>query len=247
MDQEILTLSVAVFAASALQSATGIGFGIIAGPVLLVVLNDSSAIQISIVLNLLIASLLAPSIRQEVHRVLLGKLLIGIGIGTPLGLLIFLSIDIDLLKAFASIIVLFTLIMVIRSNRMGAQEIENLPDQTESVVVGAVAGIMGGSLAMPGPVPAAWMAAKGFDKNTVRATILMMFVFAYALALALQFIFAEISTDTLKICASLTPATVAGILVGKFLSKRMSANIFSWLLILILAATIVILLSTIGE
>ena len=247
MDQEILTLSFAVFAASALQSATGIGFGIIAGPVLLVVLNDSSAIQISIVLNLLIASLLAPSIRHEVHRVLLGKLLIGIGIGSPLGLLIFLSIDIDLLKAFASVIVFFTLIMVIRSKRMGAQEIEHLPDQTESVLVGAVAGIMGGSLAMPGPVPAAWMAAKGLDKNTVRATILMMFVFAYALALALQFVLAEISTDTLKICASLTPATIAGILVGKFLSKRISANIFSWLLILILAATIVILLSTIGE
>jgi uncharacterized membrane protein YfcA len=106
---------------------------------------------------------------------------------------------------------------------------------------------MGGSLAMPGPIPAAWMASRGFDKNTVRATILMMFVFAYAIALALQFVLAEISTDTLKICASLTPATIAGIFVGKFLSKRISANVFGWLLILILAATIIILLSTIGE
>jgi uncharacterized membrane protein YfcA len=247
MDQEILTLSFAVFAASALQSATGIGFGIIAGPVLLIVLNDSSAIQISIVLNLLIASLLAPSIHRDVHRPLLAKLLIGIGIGTPLGLLIFLNIDIDLLKTFASIIVLFTLIMVIRSKRAGTQAIEGLPNKAESALVGAVAGIMGGSLAMPGPVPAAWMAAKGFDKNTVRATILMMFVFAYALALALQYVLAEITTDTLKICASLTPATIAGILVGKFLSKRISANVFSWLLIMILAATVAILLSTIGE
>ncbi len=62
MDQDFLVLNVAVFGASALQSATGIGFGVIAGPVLLVALNDGSAIQISIVLNLLIAAFLAPSL-----------------------------------------------------------------------------------------------------------------------------------------------------------------------------------------
>jgi hypothetical protein len=39
----MLVANLAVFAATALQSATGIGFGIIAGPILLVVLNDNSA------------------------------------------------------------------------------------------------------------------------------------------------------------------------------------------------------------
>ena len=52
MELEIVVLMVAVFGASALQSATGIGFGVIAGPILLILLNDGSAIQISIVLNL---------------------------------------------------------------------------------------------------------------------------------------------------------------------------------------------------
>ena len=55
MAQEFFLLNVAVLVASALQSATGIGFGVIAGPILLIVLNDGSAIQISIALNLLIA------------------------------------------------------------------------------------------------------------------------------------------------------------------------------------------------
>lgn len=39
----MLVANLAVFAAAALQSATGIGFGIIAVPILLVVLNDNSA------------------------------------------------------------------------------------------------------------------------------------------------------------------------------------------------------------
>ncbi len=65
MEQEILVLGIAVFGASALQSATGIGFGIIAGPALLIVLNDGSAIQVSVMLNLLIALLLAPTLWQK--------------------------------------------------------------------------------------------------------------------------------------------------------------------------------------
>ena len=36
MDLDFLILNIAVFGAAALQSATGIGFGIIAGPVLLI-------------------------------------------------------------------------------------------------------------------------------------------------------------------------------------------------------------------
>ena len=85
MEHEFLVLGLTIFSAAALQSATGIGFGVIAGPVLLVVLNDNSAIQISIILNLLIALLLAPSLRQKADRRLLAQLLIGLAVGSPLG------------------------------------------------------------------------------------------------------------------------------------------------------------------
>ncbi len=43
MEQEIIVLGIAIFGASALQASTGIGFGVIAGPVLLIVLNDGAA------------------------------------------------------------------------------------------------------------------------------------------------------------------------------------------------------------
>ena len=65
MDQAFLILNLAVFGAAALQSATGIGFGVIAGPVLLIALNDGAAIQISILLNLLIAVILTPSLWRQ--------------------------------------------------------------------------------------------------------------------------------------------------------------------------------------
>ena len=244
MDQEFLVLNFAVFGASALQSATGIGFGVIAGPVLLIALNDGSAIQISIVLNLLIAVLLTPSLWQQADRRLLPNLLLGLAIGSPLGLLIFLGMDIAFLKAFAGLAVLFTLILTLLANRAPSHPPQAAPAKVEQISIGVMAGIMGASLAMPGPIPAAWMSARGFGKETIRATILLMFVFAYAIALILQFGLAGIGADTFRLCVMLTPSTVVGVLVGRLLSSRLTERTFRWLLVIILASTAIILFST---
>ena len=244
MELDYLVLGIAIFGASALQAATGIGFGVIAGPVLLIVLNDGSAIQVSVLLNLLIATILAPSLRQKADRRLLKSLLIGLAIGSPLGLLIFLQMDISLLKVFAGLVVLFTLFLVLRGNRASPSSEGDVAGRFEQVSVGVIAGIMGGSLAMPGPVPAAWMSARGFDKDTIRATILVMFIAAYTIALLLQFALANISMDTLMLTAMLAPPTLAGILVGHILSSRISEAVFRRLLLVILAFTTVFLFAT---
>ncbi len=245
MEQEFLILSLAIFSAAALQAATGIGFGVIAGPVLLVVLNDNSAIQVSIVLNLLIALSLAPSLRRQADWQLLRALIGGVAIGSPLGLLVFLLLNIGMLKAFAATAVLFTLIAVIKGRPVAASSGTPESGRFQKISIGTIAGIMGGSLAMPGPVPAAWMSAKGYRKETVRATILLMFVFAYTVALLLQFSLAGINGNTIWICIEYSPATIAGVLFGGFVSKRISERVFRHLLIAVLTATVVVLLATI--
>jgi uncharacterized protein len=244
MEQQLLVLLVAVFGASALQSATGIGFGVIAGPILLIALNDGSAIQISIVLNLLIAAFLTPSLWRQADRQLLARLLLGLSIGSPLGLLIFVAMNIVLLKAFAGLTVAFTLLLIWRGNRPLPGATPAAPSRVEQISIGVISGIMGASLAMPGPVPAAWMSTRGYSKETIRATILVMFVFAYAVALLLQLGLVGISVDTVWLCLVLTPSTVAGILAGRWLSSHLTEQTFRWLLIVTLAATVVILFST---
>ena len=100
---------------------------------------------------------------------------------------------------------------------------------------------MGGSLAMPGPVPAAWMAARHFAKESVRATILVMFIVAYTIVLILQHAFAGISPDTYAQSAMLAPGVLAGVALGHFLSTRISEATFRWLLIGVLSATTALL------
>ena len=208
MELEIVVLMVAVCGASALQSATGIGFGVIAGPILLILLNNGSAIQISIVLNLLIASILTPALWRQADRPLLTQLVTGLAIGSPLGLLIFLNIEVVLLKLGAAGAVLLTLYMVVHDVRAKAPDPARRPTRIEQVAIGTIAGIMGVCLAMPGPVPAAWMASNGYRKESIRATILAMFVVSYAVALALQAGLAEISADVARFSLLLAPPTI---------------------------------------
>jgi uncharacterized membrane protein YfcA len=244
MEHELLLLCIAVFGASALQAATGIGFGVVAGGILLAVLNDTSAIQVSVVLNLLIAGVLAPALRKKADRKLLQHLVIGLLIGSPPGLMVYLYLDVVPLKIFAGLVVLFTLLMVLRGDRNAARPTKPGSDKTEQVLIGVVSGMMGSSLAMPGPVPAAWMSVRGFDKNTIRATILMMFVIAYAVALLLQITIAGITAETARQCAILAPATLVGTGAGNVLSTRVSQKTFRVILIVILAATAATLFSS---
>jgi uncharacterized membrane protein YfcA len=170
--------------------------------------------------------------------------LIGLAIGSPVGLLIFLNMNIVFLKAFAGLAVAYTLFVILRSNRAPLHAPTLATKSTEQISIGVMSGIMGASLAMPGPIPAAWMSTKGFSKETIRATILVMFVFAYVVALALQFGLAGIGADTMQLSAMLAPSTIVGILVGRSLANRLTEQTFRYLLVIILASTAVILFST---
>ncbi|USG62566.1 sulfite exporter TauE/SafE family protein [Sneathiella marina] len=244
MEPILITLSITVFFAAALQSATGIGFGVIAGPIMLLVLNNNSSIQISIILNLLIAVLLVRSIRLEINKTILFQLLIGSVLGLPLGLLIFLNVNVVMLKLLAGAAISLTALLVIRNNIMRTRPAAAAPSKRGALVTGVASGLMSSSLAMPGPVVAAWMSATGIEKQVVRATTLTLFVFSYGAALLFQIPFAGVESTTLWTCLKLVPATIAGIYAGSLIVNWLTERVFSWLIIVILLLTAAILFAS---
>ena len=88
MDGTWWLVQVSVVVASLLQGAMGIGFGVIAGPVLLLALNSAAAIQVSITLSLVTALMLAPTLIRQTHWPVLRLFLIGSCLGVPLGIAI---------------------------------------------------------------------------------------------------------------------------------------------------------------
>jgi uncharacterized membrane protein YfcA len=234
-------LQVAVFAASLLQGATGIGFGVIAGPILLFVLNSTLAIQVSITQSLVIALVLAPSVFRYIDRSVLKLLVYGTCAGIPLGILVFIRVDINTLKLLAGISVAFMALTT-------AGVFERLIDRSghgihrgTALGMGAISGAMSSSLGMPGPVPAAWMITTGFPKSVVRATILMLFIPSYTAALIFQAFTPGVSYDGLNWSLQLLPATILGVFSGKLLETRIDEVMFKRIITAVLVGTSLIL------
>lgn len=232
----------AVLAASLLQGATGIGFGVIAGPVLLYVINNGSAIQVSITLSLVTALVLAPTLIRQMDRAVLKLLLYGTCLGIPVGILVFTRIDIVMLKLLAGIAVAFMALTVAGVFEKFGRRKTAASDSRAAWGLGVVSGAMSSSLGMPGPVPAAWMVTRRFPKSVIRATILIMFVPSYAAALALQAYTPGIADESIRWSIELLPATIAGVIAGRILEQRIGERTFKRIIIVVLACTSLLLL-----
>ncbi len=244
MDPALLSLlGLAVFGAAMLQAATGIGYGVIAGPIFLVVLNGTEAIQISAVHNLAIALVLVPGLRQGVQKPVLGWLTVGSIAGIAVGLGLQSAMSVVALKLIAAAMVTFVAFTLVADMRRARGHAPVSPPAVPEIIsVGTVAGIMGGMLAMPGPLAATWMSIRAFDKAAVRATILAFFVFAYGANVLTYALVSGFAGTTLKLAAWLAPALALGVAAGAGVSGRLSEALFRKVLLGVLTATTAMLL-----
>ncbi len=243
MSEQII-LHAAVFGASFLQAATGIGFGVIAGPIILIVMGDGAAIQVSILLSFLNAVVLAPGVFRLADRALLKWLLAGSLLGAPLGVAIFNAAGISVLKAMAGLAVAFMALLASGILRFGNRDRQTRSpdDALARGSIGIVSGAMNAALAMPGPVVAAFMAAGRSGKTATRATILVLFVCTYPIAFGFQLLIAGKSDAALNLSLLLAPATLAGVFAGRLAAPGINEQYFRRIIVAVLAATAAALL-----
>lgn len=232
-------LAGAVFAAALLQAVTGIGFGVIAGPALLVTMASAGAIQVSIVLSFLIALLLAPLTLPAVNWRLLRPLFAGVCLGTPLGAWAYLALPLEMLKLCAALVV--GTMTVIATGLLARFALFQTDTARRRGMVEVMCGILNAALAMPGPPVAAYVTAIKGDRRVVRATTLVTFLLSYPIALGFQALFVGISRELLPIATALALPTVAGTLAGAVLSRFVAEGVFKWLTVLFLTLSVAML------
>lgn len=233
----LVLLGGATVLAAMLQTATGIGFGLIAGPFVLMALQGREAIEVSALLSLLITLVLAPRLFPNVNRRDLVNLSLGCAVGLPIGALVYLYADINMLKIGAAALILVTLVMSFCPVRAVGDSPDSNP-RLGGVLAGFSAGVLGACLAMPGPIAAVFMIRQGRGKTAVRATMMTFFIFALGAALGMQILVYGLSTRVLQVSAFMAPACVVGLLIGHFAVKRISERAFIRLLQAVLIATV---------
>jgi uncharacterized membrane protein YfcA len=247
---EWLALGGVTFFAALIQAATGFGFAIVAVPLFLLILNSLSAVQLTIIVTPVISIALLPGIWRQVQGRLLGRLVAGTLLGLPLGMAVYFYAGLTMLKlAVALLIVLFAALFLLENLRKrgsaGGRALS--PSLAGDLAAGIVSGALTTSLGMPGPPIMIYLSAVGLEKNTLRATILALFVVSYAGGIAMQAALAGIGPETWRLAGVMVPFALAGSACGYTISGRMSQEMFRRAVLLLLLATgLYMLYSTLG-
>lgn len=227
-----LAVIAVVLVAALLQAATGMGFGILAGPILLIVMGDTAAIQVTIVLSTIPSLILVRRSLDAADPALLKHLLGGAAVGLVVGALIFATATVTDLTwgAAAAVLAMAVLSTGVHERRVTVRR----NSVTGRLLTGLMSGVMTATLAMPGPPVAAWASATGLDKARTRATLLIVALVCYPAALALQGLVEGVSERVVDECLWLAAPVVAGTFLGQVIAGRVPERLFRKLVTVLL-------------
>ncbi|WP_422658718.1 sulfite exporter TauE/SafE family protein [Paenibacillus sp. EC2-1] len=224
-----------VLLASILQVSTGFGFSIMATPFLLMIFLPNEAIQINIILSLLISVSLIWKIRHDIDIRLLKRVVVGSIAGVPLGILVFMTMDINALKlGLGVLLLLLTLLLMcnFKIQRTSARDF----------VVGGLSGVLTTSIGMPGPPLLLYFTGTDTEKSKLRATTLAFYLFIYAISLMSQTVFAGTNQTVWTSSLLAIPMVFLGLFLGQIVFKWLNPRIFKVLTYILLVSTGIYLL-----
>ncbi|MGP4069093.1 sulfite exporter TauE/SafE family protein [Halobacillus sp. B29] len=216
---EIIAFIIIILIASILQTSTGFGFSILATPFLLLIFEPIEAIQINLILSLIISSALIMKIRKDIDFGILRRFVGGSVLGLPVGITIFLLIDINSLKLGVSLLILVLTIMLILKFRINQ-------NKTRDLLVGGLSGSFTTSIGMPGPPLLLYFSGTDTKKEKLRGTTLAFYLFIYLVSLIIQVIFAGTNQTIWVSSLWALPLVFAGLYLGQLLFKRINQNVF---------------------
>jgi uncharacterized membrane protein YfcA len=228
---------VIVFVAAILQAGTGFGFSIMATPFLLLLFESHAAIQLNIILSLLISLIITFKTRNEVNKESLVRLIKGSLLGILPGLLLFVFLDVRLLKILVSILIL-------ASTGLLVAKVTIKPSSLKELITGALSGLLTTSLGMPGPPLLIYFAGTKIKKETLRSTTLAYFVFIYPVSLFLQFSLYSIASVVWRSTLWALPFTFLGIYLGQRVFAKLNQQLFQKIIYVLLCFTGMYLLFT---
>jgi uncharacterized protein len=209
-----------VFFATVVQTVTGAGLGLMAGPVLLLAMGNVDAIRVAVLLNLALSVALLPGEIKHVPTRELRWLSLGAAVGLPIGIAALLHMDLLTLKLVAGVAVtLGGIQMCIRSSPAGTSAFHRLLP-----VSGLVSGAMTGALAIPGPVALWGLSAGTLDVQQVRAALRAYFVLAYSATVVAYWATGSTWAPVLEASLWMSGPLVAGGFLGVYIKRRYSGE-----------------------
>lgn len=218
------------------QSATGFGFAIVAAPMFLAAMNSHAALQVLVVIHLVQTAMLLPGIWAMVPMRLFKALVVGAAVGSPIGLLFFMNLDVRALKLTVGILILlFTGLLIAREMGWLARvfptgpgaattddEMTSAPPSPLAYVTGAISGGMTSLLVMPGPPLMLYLAGAPLPHAHARALAIAFFGLCYLFVTALNTFWAGMGEGVWLLALAMVPAVYLGTLAGRRIARHVT-------------------------
>jgi len=239
MPVEILALI--VFAGAFVQSATGIGFGVISGPFLLHAYGYDRAIGETAVFSLVVAVVSAAGQFSAAEPRATAGLAATLPVGVAAGLAILWTVPRSVVVSLFGLLLsgLGLVLLLQRPRAADAAAVAKQPFRFSLETAGAaiVAGACAALFAAPGPAAAWGLARTQMSAPTLRGTMAVYFVVAYAAILA-AFAFSGLLAPTdWRALGFLALVCIAGALAGIAFGDRMSGTLLHRAIALIITAS----------
>jgi uncharacterized membrane protein YfcA len=163
-------------------------------------------------------------------------LVVGAAVGSPIGLLFFMSLDVRALKLTVGILILlFTGLLIAREMGWLARvfptgpgaattddEMTSAPPSPLAYVTGAISGGMTSLLVMPGPPLMLYLAGAPLPHAHARALAIAFFGLCYLFVTALNTFWAGMGEGVWLLALAMVPAVYLGTLAGRRIARHVT-------------------------
>ncbi|MAL99379.1 MAG: hypothetical protein CL583_13125 [Alteromonadaceae bacterium] len=239
-----LLIATLCFLGALVQATAGLGFGLVVAPLLLAVYEPVDAIQVAGALTLTIVALITPFIVKNILKPELGKLALGSLMGLVIGSICLQLVPIEVIRVAALVVLAYSLIRYVRTplaaTGYGASDTET-ERLGRGVCFGLVSGVMGATLAMPGPMALVFLREQRIAVAKVRATVFALMIGSYLGTLAISFSLHGVSAVAYEGLLTYLPPTLGGVVAGSVLARFIPAFLFDVATTLLMLSTLVVL------
>ena len=210
-----------VFLATLVRSALGFGEGLVAVPLLALVIPIRVAVPLATLLSIAVAALILLQDWRKVHARSAWSLVFPTLLGIPLGLLVLTEVSPPVVKAAMAIV-----IIAFSCYGLFGRRKPQLPDDRLAWVFGFGAGVLGGAYGMNGPPLVVYATLRGWTPEHFRATLQGYFLPASAAGMFGFWVTGLWVPDVTRyFLLSLAPAVFA-VLIGRAANRRMRPEAF---------------------
>ncbi len=228
----ISVLVMVVFAAGLLQSLSGFGFGLLAVPLLTIMLPTQTVAPLLIILGIFLNFVVAYRTRRYLAFGPIWPLFLAGALFTPLGAYLLLVLaDATLRSIIGGVTVIFAMRLLFgKRTRLERERFWLFP-------VGALSGLLNGSITLSGPPVVLFMVNQSEPKQAFRAKLAGYFLLLNLVALPSYIIAGIVNTQVLHLSIAGLAPLLLGIFIGTRLVEKVSEQRFKILVLVVILIT----------